>query len=93
MNNEIANYYDAQETDINLNGVFKILTSAIASIGVSVACNAIANSLITPEAKSVKFNIPGGDVKILYNLADTRCESDGDYYEMNFNVTVFRRRI
>lgn len=92
MNNETAvTYYEAQEADLNLRSVYKILASAIISIGIGATCNAITKSITNTEPKSVNFNVPGGDVKVLYNLADTRHEADGDYYEMDFKVILHRK--
>lgn len=92
MNNTIEPiYYEAQEADINLLNIFKILTSTVASIGVTIACSTITNSFITSEPKSANFNIPGGNIKVLYRLVDTKHEKDGTYYDMDFNVTIFRK--
>ena len=92
MNNTIEPvYYESQEADINFRNIFKMLASTVASIGVTVACNAITNSFITAETKSAKFDIPGGDIKVLYRLVDTKHDEDGVYYNMDFNVTVFRK--
>ena len=92
MNNEMMTYYEAQEADLNLRDVLKVLTSAVASIGVGVACNIITNTVVNNDVKSANFNIPGGDVKVLYNLVDTKHEEDGDYYEMNFKVILHRKK-